>query len=178
MCITHVYITLSLNALCAHTLACAWDSYSSIYSLIRKRKTKISRTKIHIDIHIYTFLLTHSIVRRVTVRKGNKKRDTRVRSAKRTENRRNSWDTQWCDFVRKKKKKWEEKRTHKFQCLTESIIVVTHQLLFRFAVLFAFAANSFHIFFSFVCSFVFSSPSYLFLDSLPLARSLVRSFAC
>lgn len=35
----------------------------------------------------------------------------------------------------KNKKKNVHTHTHTFQCLTESIIVVTHQLLFRFAIL-------------------------------------------
>lgn len=46
-----------------------------------------------------------------------------------TENRRDSWDIMmWLCTNRKRK----EKNAHKIQCLTESIIAVTHQLLFRF----------------------------------------------
>lgn len=39
----------------------------------------------------------------------------------------------WLCYTMKNKKR--NARTHTFQCLTESIIVVTHQLLFRFAIL-------------------------------------------
>lgn len=89
------------------------------------------------------------------------------KSASETENRRTTipWDTQWCDFVRREQKwkkktnnktatttSYKKKNAHKIQCLTESIIVVAHQLLFRF-VMFAFVAKLFFLSLLFIVLF-------------------------
>lgn len=66
-----IYNSLSLNAV--HTLACAWDSYSSIYSLIRKRKTKIFQEQKSTSTHTHT--LVHSEIKE-SDRNGERERET------------------------------------------------------------------------------------------------------
>lgn len=97
---------------------------ASLHFFVRYRAHGIQR---FFSLHSFFYFISFHFI--YLNRRGRQIQEQKKIHIGETQNRRDSWDIMmWLCTHRKRK----EKNAHKIQCLTESIIAVTHQLLFRF----------------------------------------------